>query len=68
MAEQEEWLFRPRGPGWKPPDELSNQVLGLSRFLSKKVVQFNERFALKDFERGCYSALALIDELSKVKV
>ena len=28
----------------------------------------NERFALKDFERGCYSALALIDELSKVKV
>ena len=28
----------------------------------------NERFALKDFERGCYSALALIDEMSKVKV
>ena len=27
----------------------------------------NERFGLKDFERGCYSALALIDELSKVK-
>jgi len=28
----------------------------------------NERFALKDFERGCYASLALIDELSKVKV
>ncbi|MCP4706047.1 MAG: dipeptidase [candidate division Zixibacteria bacterium] len=28
----------------------------------------NERFSLKDFERGCYSALALIDEISKVKV
>lgn len=27
----------------------------------------NERFGLNDFERGCYSALALIDELSKVK-
>ncbi len=27
----------------------------------------NERFALADFERGCYSALALIDELSKTK-
>jgi acetylornithine deacetylase/succinyl-diaminopimelate desuccinylase-like protein len=27
----------------------------------------NERFAVKDFERGCYSALALIDELSKVQ-
>lgn len=27
----------------------------------------NERFAINDFERGCYSALALIDELSKVK-
>jgi len=27
----------------------------------------NERFAVKDFERGCYSGLALIDELSKVK-
>lgn len=27
----------------------------------------NERFALDDFERGCYTALALIDELSKVK-
>lgn len=28
----------------------------------------NERFSVKDFERGCYTALALIDELSKVKV
>jgi len=27
----------------------------------------NERFSIDDFERGCYSALALIDELSKVK-
>ncbi|MEW6014995.1 MAG: dipeptidase [Candidatus Zixiibacteriota bacterium] len=26
----------------------------------------NERFAIADFERGCYSALALIDELSRV--
>lgn len=28
----------------------------------------NERFGVDDFERGCYTALALIDELSKVKV
>jgi len=27
----------------------------------------NEHIAVADFERGCYSALALIDELSKVK-
>ncbi|SYZ73478.1 ArgE/DapE/Acy1 family protein [Candidatus Zixiibacteriota bacterium] len=27
----------------------------------------NERFSVKDFERGCYSALALIDELARVK-
>ncbi|UCD93926.1 MAG: dipeptidase [Candidatus Zixiibacteriota bacterium] len=27
----------------------------------------NERFSLIDFERGCYSALALIDELAKVE-
>jgi len=27
----------------------------------------NERFAVDDFERGCYTALALIDELAKVK-
>ncbi len=27
----------------------------------------NERFAIKDFERGCYSALALIEELAKVR-
>ena len=28
----------------------------------------NERFSLMDFERGTYSALALIDELAKVRV
>jgi len=28
----------------------------------------NERFSIDDFERGCYSALALIEELSKVEV
>jgi acetylornithine deacetylase/succinyl-diaminopimelate desuccinylase-like protein len=27
----------------------------------------NERIAVDDFERGCYSALALLDELAKVK-
>jgi succinyl-diaminopimelate desuccinylase len=27
----------------------------------------NEHLAVADFERGCYSSLALIDELSKVK-
>ncbi|UCD18419.1 MAG: M20/M25/M40 family metallo-hydrolase, partial [Candidatus Zixiibacteriota bacterium] len=27
----------------------------------------NERFSVDDFERGCYTALALIDEISKVK-
>ena len=27
----------------------------------------NERFSVRDFHRGCYAGLALIDELSKVK-
>jgi len=27
----------------------------------------NERMSYDDFERGCYSSLALIDELAKVK-
>jgi succinyl-diaminopimelate desuccinylase len=50
------------------------EVLGLDTLLlgwgqnDDRAHSPNERFAVDDFERGAYSALALIDELAKVEV
>lgn len=56
-----------------PVVEMFKQMLGLDTLLlgwgqnDDNAHSPNERIAYDDFERGCYSSLALIDELAKVK-